>query len=311
MPMVAWEQWCKNIQLNNFRNADCVTAIQHGNGRDWWVISKFSDNSSFTNRFYVYLVSSDSIYAPIIQDFNNATNGDFNRLFFDLSGNKLMETHQAGFMCEFDFDRCSGIISNPNLIYPEQQNNFNRIIFSGAYSPDGDKFYISTTYYPPNDTSYLIQYDLTASNIPASADTLGAVAWPVQGGAVRLAPDNKIYYTCFYDWGFPGYPYPDTVHNVYNENLGVINYPDSLGAACNFQPFSFYLGGKRTYYGLPNNPDYGLGALVGSPCDTLTVGVDEVKEEGNAELFVFYHSGWQQLFVNAKYKRQKLCTTNI
>ncbi|HQQ51452.1 MAG TPA: T9SS type A sorting domain-containing protein, partial [Spirochaetota bacterium] len=37
-----------------------------------------------------------------------------------------------------------------------------------------------------------------------------------------------------------------------------------------YQPFSFYLGGKRTYYGLPNNPDYDLGALIGSVCDTLT-----------------------------------------
>ena len=53
-------------------------------------------------------------------------------------------------------------------------------------------------------------------------------------------------------------------------NLSVINEPDNIGAACNYQPFSFYLGGKRTYYGLPNNPDYDLGALAGSVCDTIT-----------------------------------------
>ena len=73
----------------------------------------------------------------------------------------------------------------------------------------------------------------------------------------------------FYNWGFPGFPYPDSVRNIYNENLSVVNSPNNLGASCNFQPFSFNLGGKRVYAGLPNNPNYSLGRLVGSPCDTL------------------------------------------
>ncbi|MBL0341878.1 MAG: hypothetical protein IPP71_13625 [Bacteroidetes bacterium] len=62
------------------------------------------------------------------------------------------------------------------------------------------------------------------------------------------------------DYNFP-YPYPD-IYNMYNMNLSVINQPDSLGATCDFQPYSFYLGGKRTYVGLPNNPDYELGPLI-------------------------------------------------
>jgi hypothetical protein len=80
--------------------------------------------------------------------------------------------------------------------------------------------------------------------------------------------------------------------------LSVINYPDSLGAACNYEPFSFYLGGKRTYYGLPNNPDYDLPALAGSPCDTL-VGVIEAQEISQANIHVFYHTTWEKAFINA------------
>nr|MBK9649964.1 hypothetical protein [Bacteroidota bacterium] len=38
----------------------------------------------------------------------------------------------------------------------------------------------------------------------------------------------------WYNWGFPAYPYPDSVRNQYNENLGVINYPDSIGKAAIF-----------------------------------------------------------------------------
>jgi hypothetical protein len=82
-------------------------------------------------------------------------------------------------------------------------------------------------------------------------------------------------------------------------NLSVINFPDSAGLACDFQPWSFYLGGKRTYWGLPNNPDYDLGPLVGSPCDTL-VGISETQPSiNNPSLNIFYHPDWQTAFINA------------
>ncbi|MBP7244487.1 MAG: T9SS type A sorting domain-containing protein, partial [Bacteroidia bacterium] len=79
----------------------------------------------------------------------------------------------------------------------------------------------------------------------------------------------------------------------------VINQPDSLGLACDFQPFSFYLGGARTYYGLPNNPDYELGAWVGSPCDTLTVGINENEEKNDVFFQAWYNHQWNMIHVNA------------
>ena len=112
---------------------------------------------------------------------------------------------------------------------------------------------------------------------------------------------------------FP-YPYPDSARNVYNENLSVINYPDSLGAACNLQPFSFYLGGKRTYYGLPNNPNYDLGPDSGSVCDTLTVGIAENLLTKHAKLYIYYYPGWETTFINAdglKGKKYVLTVTDL
>ncbi len=76
------------------------------------------------------------------------------------------------------------------------------------------------------------------------------------------------------------------------------NYPDSLGAACDFQPFSFNLGIGRSYFGLPNNPNYELGAWVGSPCDTLTVG--QAENEKNEVFFqAWYNPEWIMIHVNA------------
>ncbi len=302
----------KNIQLNNFRPGDCLTVIKHGNGRDWWVISKYSATSppNMYNRFFVYLVTHDSIYSPIVQDFNDARDADVQKIIWHPSGDKFMQINIGGYMSEFDFDRCSGSITLNRNIFPQQSGNFNRLFWEGAYSASGNVFYVSTDDFPGINTMYLLQIDLTAVNIPASIDTLDI--WPtnnISTGAVRLAPDNKIYFSRWYLCNSPQpycYPYPDTVRNYVNENLSVINTPDSLGSACNYQPFSFYLGGKRTYAGLPNNPNYDLGAVQGSICDSLTVSVNSPSvTTTNSTLTIFYHPTWQTAFINAQHLKGK------
>jgi hypothetical protein len=150
---------------------------------------------------------------------------------------------------------------------------------------------------------YLLQYNLYAINIPLSCDTLESFQHPIGSGAVRLAPNGKIYFSRAYECNaFPYcYPYPDSARNYVNENLSVINNPNVVGAGCNYQPFSFYLGGKRTYYGLPNNPNYDLGPLTGSPCDTLTgISPTPALPEEEGALYVYYHPVWQKTFINAK-----------
>ena len=263
----------KGQQITNHRIADCLQAVKHGNGRDWWLITKFADTNLTTlNRFIVFLVTPNGISNPVFYDFNDATDMDFQKIIFNTAYTKIMCLNILGYMCEFDFDRCSGVISNPHVIYPEITTfPYNRVFWEGAYSPDDSVFYATTSRASGNNYGYLLQYDLTATDISASCDTLDSATVPIGTGAVRLAPDGKIYYSRAYESpGVNSYPYADSMYNYINMNLGVINEPDNIGAACNYQPFSFYLGGKRTYYGLPNNPDYELGAVTGSACDTLT-----------------------------------------
>ena len=104
--------------------------------------------------------------------------------------------------------------------------------------PDETKFYLQTIAYP--DTNYLVQFNLVASNIALSADTLSMQIYPTQiGGDARLAPMVKFMSKPYYDGLNFIFPYPDTTYNIYNSYIGVVNYPDSLGAACDYQPYSF------------------------------------------------------------------------
>ncbi len=291
----------KNIQLKNNRQGDCLQAIKHANGRDWWILSKPSSNPiTSINRFTIFLVTSAGISAPINYDFSNASDIDFQKIVINNRATKLMVINFKGFMAKYDFDRCTGIVSNQNIIFPQQPNGV-RNFWEGAYSPNDSLFYATATWYsfPISDTSRLLQFNLFAADIPGSCDTLAFNKHPNIYGALRLGPDKKIYMANAYDWGFPTYPYPDSVYNQYNMNLGVINYPDSNGHSCSFQPFSFFLGGRRNYVGLPNNPNYQLGPVVGSVCDSLTSGITTSQFE-NSKLFTFYHHDWQIVFINAQ-----------
>jgi hypothetical protein len=197
------------------------------------------------------------------------------------------------------FDRCSGQLTNSTIIEPENTLQTGAHI-SSCFSPNEELIYIT---HIADGSGYvdsrLYQYNLNDSVISNSRDTIFHLIAPDQFGKIQVGPDKKIYVNAWYVVAFPGYPYADSIRNATNENLSVINEPDSSSSACDFQPFSFYLAGKRTYIGLPNNPDYELGPLIGSGCDTLGVGTIQLPLQ-KEELHVFYHTGWQAVFINAE-----------
>ncbi|MBK9636488.1 MAG: T9SS type A sorting domain-containing protein [Bacteroidetes bacterium] len=292
----------KNIQLNNLPAFDGLAAVKHGNGRDWWVIFKDYDPTppySLSNKFYVYLVNENG---PALQHTQNVgalfyENGG--HLFFNSEGSKIYICSWGGVIEYIDFDRCTGLFSNPTVIEPTRSAQPYPYYNSLALSPDETKLYVSaySQYSSLGGTDSLYQFDLTAANISASKTHIyGAPNTYIGLGALRKAPDGNIYLAANY---LNYYPYQDTSYNVYNTNLSVINQPDSLGLACDFQPFNFYLGGARTYNGLPNNPDYELAAWVGSPCDTLTVGITENDEKNDVFFQAWYNPEWNMIHVNA------------
>ena len=289
----------KNIQLQNFEQVDCINAVKHGNGRDWWLFFRKSDFSvsMSNNDYYSYLITPDSIQNFSVQTIGVQNRTNNGHIIFSPNADKLVFINLLGVVELFDFDRCTGLLSNHNLIESDPGIGPYPYTWSCEFSPDASKLYISTD----KDTCYLYQYDLNAANVSASKDTLWFTNFPENVlGSLKLGPDNKIYLCNQYFNGFNvPYPYADSVYNMYNMNLSVINQPDSLGISCDFQPYSYYLGGKRAYKGLPNNPDYEMPALLGSSCDTI-VGISEEQPTIlNPQLSIFYHNEWQTAFINA------------
>ena len=287
----------KNIIVTPSQYIDAITAVRHANGRDWWLVMHNSEVTNGRKDFYVYLISSTGISSPMHQQIGSLHKTGFADIRFSPDGSRLVAINYFGLIELFDFDRCTGVLSNPQLI-STANGNPQKIYFGCSFSTNSNVLYVSVTdnIIDPNDSLRLYQFDLLAPNIAASKITIYNAVVPASGGMQALGPDGKIYWSCLYKYG---YPYADSVRNMYNENLSVINYPDSLGLACDFQPFSFYLGGKRCYWGLPNNANYELGAVSGSVCDSLGLAVNEI-ETPPPKLFIYYHSAWQTAFINAQ-----------
>jgi hypothetical protein len=287
----------KNVLISNADYFEGMIAILHGNGRDWWLVLHRWNG---TNIFDKYLITPTGISIVLPQSIGINFDAGLGEFSYTYETSKFLSVTINTEIQVLNFDRCTGLFSNPITI---QNGGFSAYLsFSSSISPNGNVAYVSNTNNIFGDSLRLYQYDLNAPNINQSRQTIFTQQVPASGGVHALGPDGKIYISCLYEYG---YPYADSIHNIYSDNLSVINYPDSIGLACDFQPFSVNLGGQRTYWGLPNNPNYEAGAWSGSPCDTL-VSLPSDDEIQQISLNVFYNSNWTMLFINASHLKGKI-----
>ncbi|MBK6445092.1 MAG: hypothetical protein IPF81_07200 [Bacteroidetes bacterium] len=298
----------KNIQLQSFPVCDGLAAVKHGNGRDWWLLFRTWNSSMPTSDYYSYLLTPQGMSGPFIQSIGLSSSNGFLRLDFSKSGKKISVIDADQNMEIVQFDRCTGQLSNPTPIHSATTGG---LYWSSTFSPNESKLYMTEIHTGSGDsTSYLFQFDLNSlGGIFNSMDTLATFNEPSVAGFLQRGPDDKIYLSSYLeinDCEF-FYLYCDTSYYHENMNIGVIHDPNVLGAGCNFQPFSFYLGGHRAYIGLPNNPNYELGADTLSLCDTIQTSVSEPKDQDHhPKLSVYYSSSRERhLSMPLEFKEKK------
>jgi len=228
----------KNTLLTPAPTAEKLTAVRHCNGVDFWVL----DHPLNSNAFYAYQVTSSGVNAlPIISHtgtfLNNFSSDAYGCLKASPDGKRLAAGGQYIRKLEiFDFNNGTGHVSNPITIsYP--------FTIQGAYgvsfSPDNSKLYATDM-----NNKLLYQYDVSSNN----AATVIASKIVIDSnfvsymGALQLAPDGKIY----------------IVRNTMPA-ISVINNPNALGLACNFQLNAITLPATEAgLLGLPNFIEGGL-----------------------------------------------------
>jgi hypothetical protein len=236
-----------------------ITATKHANGRDWWIISQRYED----NKYYKILLSDKGAKVYDLQEIGIDKSTYGGQAVFSPDGKFYINYDYATYLKDphlviFDFDRCTGQLSNPRNIFYEKEISAGGV----AVSPNSRFLYVG---FGDN----MMQYDLWAKDIAISKkivaiyDNFISFNYPTRYYLAQLAPDGKIYISTS-----GASPY-----------LHVINKPDLEGAACNFVQRGLKLPFINAW-SVPNHPNYRLGALKGSPCDSLgSVAVQEIKEE--------------------------------
>jgi hypothetical protein len=256
-----------NINLSsNTHLSEKMIAIRHANGRDWWLL--YIDSPFSTGHFISQLVTPAGIGSPSIQSIGPG---------FDLIGQMALSPQGDKILCAdisrslnlYDFDRCTGSLSNwVELGFPP----YSAFTFDGFY---GCSFSSSGRYIYASREDSVFQYDILAPDIKASRVFLAKTGNVSQYslGQHKLGPDGKIYISNNDD--------NLTATLGLDMFLNVINFPDSNGLSCDLSLYSFSLNDHKGLRGMPNIPNFKLGAIIGSTCDSLTAisnieGLDKV-----------------------------------
>jgi hypothetical protein len=227
-----------------------LTAVRHANGRDWWMMV----HEMGSRKYHRVLITPDGIenIGMASTSFSIPEEG-VGQSVFSPDGSIFVRVNAVTFdngqyIEIFFFDRCNGLLTEVKRI----QYGDEALGMGAAISPNSRFLYVPST-------NYLYIYDLQAANIQASKVTVpydGFLdedhGFPTTFFLAQLAPDGKIYINAS-----SGVHY---LHVIHQPNLP---YPD-----CMVEQHGITL---PTYnaFSMPNFPNYRLGPLDGSPCDTL------------------------------------------
>lgn len=235
-----------------------ITAVRHANGRDWWVFC----HKKATNIFYRLLITPEGISPPQQQAIGVERNYLGGQVSFSPQGDKF--AYYFGVEGEdleiFAFDRCTGLLSNPVHILINDANNQGGV----AFSPSGRYLYVSSI-------EDVYQYDTQAADIAGSMVHIAewdgfyspSPPFATLFDLAQLAPDGKIYIS--------------TGNGT--QHLHVIHDPDSAGVECNMEQHGIALP-RYFSNSIPNHPNYHLGPVDGSVCDSLGIntGMPEAQQ---------------------------------
>jgi hypothetical protein len=242
-----------------------LTAVRHANGRDWWVLTLIADGWPDTPRapkLGVALLDPSGIRPIHEADLGLPKTGVPQWIFGELgvspSGSKLIFSGvgNAGIRL-FGFDRCSGLpgsaLDSLMLDYPA---------YCFEFSPNEEVIYLGLG-------NELYQWNLNPGQFDTSLYLIGTVPPTYNIAGLKLGPDDHVYvgsgsiYTI---------EHPLFVETVFNKSISTIEMPNIPGFGCGFNPAALPLDSVLMTWGLTDHANYALGALEGSPCDTLSGG---------------------------------------
>ncbi len=255
-----------------------LAANKHANGRDWWVLAYDYDAGKYLR--FLLTPNGVSMYGDQqIGSINTCLY--YGKIVFSTDGSKLLTTGDYGGCVDvFDFNRCTGILSNFRDIgeHLASIDSLQYAYYNCEFSPNGNLIYVSTDW----QVKVIYQWNLNAGDITAIRASKTILYQYADTGLLhntvyflhKLAPDGRIYIPISTDYSSPN------VNTYFTHHLDVIENPNVPGIGCNYIPQGFDLGSHFVAGDMPNIPHFGLGAVAASICDSLT-GVQSLEAQSS------------------------------
>jgi hypothetical protein len=252
-----------------------LSTCRHANGRDWWLIVWKYDS----NKYMPILFDAQGIHPQGWQTVPRAIGLHTiqGQTCFSPDGTRYArhegydwQDGTGNWLDIFDFDRCTGLLSNQTTINIPVVNNGDDGL---AFSPDSKYLYASTNF-------NIFQYDMTVplTQVAITQDTVATYDDFLDDGFatyfsfMQLAPNGKIY----------------CCNSSSTRYLHTIENPNSQGVTCNVQQHNIHL---NTYnlISIPNQAYFALGPIDSSACDTLGINnpVSTIQSDVKQDIKVF------------------------
>lgn len=258
----------KNETLYDESNtlASYLTAIHHENSKDWWMIQPLRDDSVFA----VFVIDESGVSLHSKQQaqwfFTGEKSSSGGTAKFSPDGSMYALYNITDGLLLYDFDRRTGNLNFKEQIIPFDTMDFT-VFCSMEWSPDSRFIYTAST-------TKLHQVDTWETDVQSNGirliDTYNGTQDPFSTifFLLALAPNCKIY-MC-----------PTSSTNSYH----VINKPNELGKACNFNQNGLVLPETSSLGSMPNFPRYRVDEEI--KCDpTITSTNDQSYTIGELHVY--------------------------
>jgi hypothetical protein len=228
-----------NVELNS-KASNKLTAVQHSNGVDFWVLNHLINS----DKIYAWLVTSSGVNPyPVISRtgvyITKTTKDILGCMKVSPGGNKIAYANYDQDTCVIaDFDPANGKVSN---VWPFFAGTDHKNAFGVEFSASGKYLYISQNRQYGGQYGGLFQFDASAKtrNDFLASQVILDYHSNYEYAGMQLGPDKKIYIT---QWQ--------------TTNLHVIHAPDSAGKYCRLDKLSLLIRPGKNGWGYQMLPQF-------------------------------------------------------
>ncbi|MDO6601033.1 T9SS type B sorting domain-containing protein [Tenacibaculum sp. 1_MG-2023] len=244
----------KNMRLTH-STADKITAVHHKNGEDIWVITYGSDSYEGTdNIFKAYKVTEDGVdRQPTQSILNEIEKKRLGQMKASPDGSKVALI--AGtFLYTFYFDNTTGNLTLNKQVQLQTSFSEGYAAYGLSFSPNSKLLYYPALRYTDSGNTYrIMQYDFNNTIEGYLGDTVYKTSPDRTAASMELGSDGRIYVVqtvVVNKYDVDGFYIGFEMNQI--KTIGIINEPNKLGEASDYQHDVIDLEEGWSYRGTPN-----------------------------------------------------------